>query len=83
MEVSGTGASTLRIPSADSADMILVTSVPSGSLKTAQPYLRYHQTQCKCWNAETNVYLFALLSSSEHFRDKINDPLCYAVIGGV
>lgn len=38
-DVSGTGASTVRIPSADSVDIVLVVSASAGSLGTTGRYL--------------------------------------------
>lgn len=41
-EVSGTGASTVRIPSTESVDTILVASISAGSLEKTQLCLKYH-----------------------------------------
>lgn len=38
-ELSGTGASTVRIPSADSVDTILAVSASAGSLRTTGRWL--------------------------------------------
>lgn len=45
--VSGTGASTVRIPSTESVDTILVASILAGSLKTTERCL-HTSVQCQC-----------------------------------
>lgn len=51
-EVSGTGASTVRIPSADRVDSILVASTSAGSLKKTCSQCHHIQGA----NTETNVW---------------------------
>lgn len=69
-EVSGTGASTVRIPSTESVDTILVASISAGSLKNDRiVFTMSLHTKCQCFQILKNYVHNLIFQLSEHFRD--------------
>lgn len=76
-EVSGAGASTVRIPSTESVEMIVVTSISAGSLKMKQSFVQCLYTQCaSIANIDMNVrYAMCQFLSSVSIIEKASCKL--------